>query len=134
MDLDLQPGVAREASAAATFCSVSSEIKASDYWRLVCAPKLRRAKGALGEEEPAQADLSEAVFEESGKKGKRAAVGHFLTGEREPYFSQFIALCRKLEVDPLEVLGPPIPPRVPLARADVSVKPAVRKTRLRKKQ
>jgi hypothetical protein len=75
-----------------------------DYWRLVCAPKLREQKERRwGRELPAW-EIADAVSKASGKPIDRGAVGHWLTGVREPYISQFIALCSKLEIDPMEVL------------------------------
>lgn len=97
-----QPRVAHRCKETATVRSVDPK----DYWRLVCAPKLREQKESRwGREMPAW-DIADAVSKASGKPIDRAAVGHWLTGIREPYFSQFIALCTKLEIDPVEVMTP----------------------------
>ena len=113
MQNDLQPTVANAAISPATLCSVGAESK--NYWRDVCAPKLRAAKERAGGRKLSQEDIASYVESNTDKPSGRALVGHFLTGEREPYFSQFIALCRKLGVDPAEVLETGKREKVPLA-------------------
>jgi hypothetical protein len=85
-------------------------MKASDYWREVCAPKLKARKDELGRTVP-EREIAAAVEAASGKRTGRAALGHILSGEREPYISQFVALCQKLELDPLTVLQSVAPSR-----------------------
>lgn len=78
--------------------------KPSTYWRDLCAPILKRRKEALGRKVP-EREIAAFVESESGKDTGRALINLFLLGEREPYVSQFIALCTKLELSPLDVLA-----------------------------
>lgn len=73
------------------------------YWRDVCAPKLKSKKDELGREMPERA-IAAAVEAASGKNTSRGLVSLWLLGEREPYISQFYALCDKLGCDPVDVL------------------------------
>jgi hypothetical protein len=74
-----------------------------DYWRRVCAPKLKRRKEELGRAVP-EREIAAAVEAATGKNSERGLVSLWLLGEREPYISQFFALCEKLGMDPAEVL------------------------------
>lgn len=78
--------------------------KASDYWRVVCAPRIRARKQELGGRSLPDSEIAAAVEAATGKPSDRALVNHWLLGRREPYISQFYALCEKLAVDPLEIL------------------------------
>lgn len=98
----LQPPVAKDAERSATVRSVGT--KPSAYWRQLCAPILKRRKDVLGRKVP-EREIAAYVEAESGKDTSRGAVNLFLLGEREPYISQFIALCTKLELSPLDVLA-----------------------------
>lgn len=78
--------------------------KASEYWREVCAPAIRRRKKDLGRGVP-EREIAAYVEAESGKLTSRGLVSLFVSGKREPYISQFIALCSKLDLDPVEILS-----------------------------
>lgn len=95
----MQPPVAHGIGQAATVCSVES----GDYWKRICAPFLKGKKDKIGRS-LTQADMAEAIEKESGKDTARALVGHWLKGIREPYISQFVALCRQLGVEPEEAI------------------------------
>jgi hypothetical protein len=99
----LQPPVAKNRLVVATVRRMPTT-KASDYWREVCAPILKRRKDSLGRKVPERL-IAAAVEEQSGKNTTRGALNLFLLGEREPYISQFIALCNKLGLTPLDVLA-----------------------------
>lgn len=90
--------------------------QAATYWREVCAPKLKAKKDELGRSVP-ERDIAAAVETASRKRTTRGLISLFLLGEREPYISQFMALCQKLGLDPLDVLGKETPQSlVPLSR------------------
>lgn len=74
-----------------------------DHWKNVCAPILMARKKELGRRVP-EREIAAAVEAATGKQSERSLVGMWLQGRREPYVSQFIALCEKLELDPAEVL------------------------------
>jgi hypothetical protein len=96
-----------------------------DYWRKVCAPKLKRRKGELGRGLP-EHEIAAYVEAKTGKRSERGLVSLWLLGKREPYISQFFALCEKLEMDPFEILSQERPSRVgAITHRDVamSVKP-----------
>lgn len=76
-----------------------------DYWKQVCAPIVRGKKDKIGRS-LTNTDIALAVERATGKDTSRQLVEHWFRGIREPYMSQFIALCARLEVDPLEVLKP----------------------------
>jgi len=105
----LQPPVAHALVGVATVRRMP--IAPKDFWRLCAAPVLSAKKKALGDRALPQAELAEYVQSETGKNTSRALLGHFLKGEREPYFSQFIALCRRLDVKPGDIFSnaPSIP-------------------------
>jgi hypothetical protein len=83
-----------------------------DYWRKVCAPKLMAKKKELGRKVP-EREIAAYVEANSGKPSERGLVSLWLLGLREPYISQFFALCKKLEMDPHEVLTSTPPPKSP---------------------
>ena len=101
---DLQPPVANSGRTVATFCCVRKDW--TNYWRDVCAPKLKARKATLGRKVP-EREIAAAVEAATGKSSQRGLVSLWLLGEREPYISQFFALCIKLGMDPMEVLEPP---------------------------
>ena len=74
-----------------------------DYWRRVCAPKLKARKDALGRAMP-EKEIASYVETATGKPSGRGLVSLWLLGIREPFISQYMALCQKLGMDPLEVL------------------------------
>ena len=74
-----------------------------DYWKRNCAPKMMARKKELGRG-VSEREIAAYVEEQTGKPSERALIGHWLHGRREPFFSQFLALCEKLEMDPHEVL------------------------------
>ncbi len=76
-----------------------------DYWKQVCAPIVRGKKEKIGRS-LTNSDIAAAVERATGKDTSRQLVEHWFRGIREPYMSQFIALCARLEVDPMEVLKP----------------------------
>lgn len=88
-----------------------------DYWRRVCAPKLKAKKDELGRSMP-EREIAAYVESQTGKHSTRALVSLWLLGEREPYISQFFALCKKLDVPANEVLGDgvSVSQRTPLRR------------------
>lgn len=110
-------------------------VDAENYWRDVCAPRLRARKLELGREVP-EREIAAFVHRRSGKATKRSLVAMWLRGEREPYISQFLALCEKLSLDPFAVLREEKrAKRVPLGLvAQEEAKYSVRKTRHAKKQ
>jgi hypothetical protein len=83
-----------------------------DYWRRVCAPKLLAKKKELGRAVP-EREIALYVERTTGKPSERSLVWMWLHGEREPFISQFFALCSKLEIDPIEVLAPPMAKQPP---------------------
>lgn len=74
------------------------------YWGEVCAPKLLARKEKIGRKLP-EREIASYVEEKTGKPSGRALVWRWLHGQREPFISQFFALCEKLELDPGEVLN-----------------------------
>jgi hypothetical protein len=107
----------------------------ADYWRRVCAPTLKIRKERLGRGVP-EHEIAAYVRNATGKPSKRALVQHWLQGTREPFISQFFALCSKMEIDPLEVLklggGKRKPPGIVLHSGVASPKTLVRRKRERK--
>lgn len=85
------------------FATVSGMTKWGDYWKTVCAPKLKAKKAELGRGVP-EREIAAAVEAATGKPSERSLVNMWLHGEREPFISQFFALCEKLGADPAEVL------------------------------
>lgn len=107
-----------------------------DYWRTVCAPKLKARKDTLGRGVP-EREIASYVEARTAFRSGRALVQAWLHGAREPYISQFFALCEKLEVDPVEVLRAPVGKARPmLRRVAEPATPAyrVRKARATRKQ
>lgn len=103
---------------------MSTRAKWSSYWREICAPKLLAKKNQLGRVVP-ERDIAAFVEAATGKPSGRALVGHWLRGDREPFISQFFALCQKLELEPFEVLRQqPAGERQPLARIHERARPA----------
>lgn len=74
-----------------------------DYWRNVCAPVVRSKKAEIGRK-LTNTDIAAAVEHASGKDTSRQLVEHWFKGFREPYLSQFVALCERLEIEPVTVL------------------------------
>lgn len=74
-----------------------------DYWRDVCAPRLLAKKKELGRKLPDR-EIAAAVEAATGKPSERSLVWMWLHGEREPFVSQFFALCEKLGVQPEAIL------------------------------
>jgi hypothetical protein len=74
-----------------------------NYWARVCAPKLRARKKEMGRGVP-EREIAAYVESATGKRSERALINLWFLGKREPYISQFLALCNKLQVDPLEIL------------------------------
>lgn len=95
----MQQGVANHGTRHATL----SVMKSGDYWREVCAPKLRGRKREIGRE-MTNTEIAAAVEARSGKSTTRQLVEHFFNGRREPYISQFFALCEVMRVEPIGVL------------------------------
>ncbi len=94
-----------------------------DYWRLVCAPVVRGKKEKLKKQKIGgdftNSDIAAAVERATGKDTSRQLVEHWLNGRREPYLSQFIALCAWLEVDPIEALKPAGTTRVHFSQGEI---------------
>lgn len=74
-----------------------------DFWRNVCAPVVRSKKKEIGRD-LSNTDIAAAVELASGKDTSRQLVEHWFRGIREPYMSQFVALCTRLEIEPVTVL------------------------------
>jgi transcriptional regulator with XRE-family HTH domain len=123
----LQPDVAKRAFQLATVGSVE---RTGDHWRKVCAPQLKRVKDRLGRGVP-EREIAAAVHTASGKGTTRQLVSLWLHGQREPYISQFLALCDKLGVNWRDVMEPSPATRAPLARV-TEVTRGVKKSRVRK--
>ena len=70
------------------------------YWLEVCSPVLKQRRDDLKRagEWKSQSDIAAEVSELSGKPSERALVGHWISGEREPYTSQAVALCSILKI------------------------------------
>ncbi len=51
-----------------------------------------------------ETEIAAAVESATGKPSRRGLVNAWLRGDREPFMSQFFALCEKLEIDPQFVL------------------------------
>lgn len=78
----------------------------SDYWRKVCAPKVRARKEEIGRA-LTNTEIGAYVEAATGKPSGRALVESWFKGEREPFVSQLLALCERLELDPFTVLASP---------------------------
>lgn len=91
----------------------------ANYWRDVCAPRLKAKKVEFGRGFP-EWRIANAVGKLVEKPPQRSLVAMWLNGRREPYISQFLALCQVLELDPQKVLEPAGQKRdkVPLARVN----------------
>jgi hypothetical protein len=74
-----------------------------DGWSVIA----RQAKAKLAESGMPDKDrhIADFVQATTGKNSKRALVNMWLRGEREPYLSQFFALCSYLKIDPASALG-----------------------------
>jgi hypothetical protein len=95
----LQPWVAKSALPLATVCGMEW----SGYWKEVAAPKARARKDRLGRA-VSNTSIAAAVEASTGKRTSRQLVEAWFAGKREPYISQFFALCKYLELDPGEML------------------------------
>lgn len=73
----------------------------ADYWRTICARALKEARAAVDQTDEEIARYVQAV---SGKRTSRPQLNLILSGKREPYISQFIALCSILKLSPGGVL------------------------------
>ena len=91
-------------------------MKASDYWREVGAPKLRARKAEIGRT-VTNTQIAAAVEEKSGKATTRQLFEMFLRGTREPYISQLVAICDKMDLDLATVIGAPTAIRQPAFRS-----------------
>jgi hypothetical protein len=106
------PGVARRPIRVATL----GGMEPGDYWRKVCAPRIRERKAEIGRS-PTNTEIGAYVERETGKRTSRQLVEAWFAGDREPYVSQLFALCKRLEMDPLSVLvAPQKAIREPLSR------------------
>lgn len=97
--IDMQPPVAIATGRKATVSSMESK----DYWRNVCAPVVRSKKKEIGRA-VTNTDIAAAVERATGKDTSRQLVEHWFRGLREPYMSQFVALCDRLGIEPVAVL------------------------------
>ena len=73
-------------------------------WRDVLAPQLKARKDELGRKVP-ERQIAYEVAQATGQESSRSLLAMWLRGEREPTVSQFVALCRRLMLDPVEVLA-----------------------------
>ena len=106
MQVKRRPYVAIIPTSGATMGRMKDRKDRRGYWAEVCAPKLRAQKATLGGRKLPEREIASYVEAHSGKRTGRALVQTWLTGRREPYISQFFALCDKLELEPEEVLRP----------------------------
>lgn len=73
------------------------------YYSKVVAPKLRAKKAELGRSVPERSiafDLQMAT----GQESSRSLLAMWLRGEREPTITQFMALCERMGIPPIELL------------------------------
>ena len=73
-------------------------------WRDVLAPQLKARKDELGRKVP-ERQIAYEVAQATGQESSRSLLAMWLRGEREPTVSQFVALCRRLMLDPVEMLA-----------------------------
>jgi transcriptional regulator with XRE-family HTH domain len=73
-------------------------------WRDVLAPRLKAQKKAMGRDVP-EWRIAKDIQDATGQESSRSLLAMWLRGEREPTVSQFVALCRRLMLDPVEVLA-----------------------------
>ena len=119
----VQPPVAFARQAVATFRGMKEW---RDYWRVVCAPKIRARRDGMKEagDKTNNTEIAAAIEEASGKNTTRQLFEAWMKEDeesgREPYISQFLAMCEKIGMVPEEVLEPPPPRRdkVPLGRVN----------------
>lgn len=98
----LQQAVTKHAETVATLPLVARRF--DKYWSDVCAPVLKARKRALGRKVP-EKEIAAAVEDSTKKRSTRGLVNAWLSGKREPYISQFLALCDKMGADEIAVLG-----------------------------
>lgn len=73
-------------------------------WREVLAPRLKEQKDVLGRA-VSERQIAYEVAQATGQDSSRSLVSMWFLGDREPTVSQFVALCRRLMLDPVEVLA-----------------------------
>lgn len=73
-------------------------------WRDVLAPQLKARKNELGRKVP-ERQIAYEVAQATGQVSSRSLLSMWFSGEREPTVSQFVALCRRLMLDPVEILS-----------------------------
>lgn len=73
-------------------------------WRNEIAPRLKAQKDALGRQVP-ERQIAYEVAQATGQDSSRSLVSMWFSGDREPTVSQFVALCRRLMLDPVEILA-----------------------------
>lgn len=73
-------------------------------WRERLAPVLKRQKDTLGRA-VSERQIAHEVALATGQDSSRSLLSMWLRGELEPTVSQFVALCRRLMLDPVEILA-----------------------------
>ena len=73
-------------------------------WREVLAPRLKARKAELGRS-VSETAIARDVETATGQDSSRSLVAMWFRGEREPTVTQFVALCMRLMLDPVEVLA-----------------------------
>jgi len=74
------------------------------YYKKSLAPKLKARKDELGRSVPERSiafDLQMAT----GQESSRSLLAMWFRGEREPTVTQFMALCERMGLSPIEVLA-----------------------------
>ena len=74
-----------------------------DFYRKQIAPRLKARKDDMGRGESERA-IAFDVQMATGQVSSRSLLAMWLRAEREPTISQFMALCDRMEVDPVEIL------------------------------
>lgn len=73
------------------------------FWVKKIAPRLKARKDELGRNHP-ERTIAFDVQMATGQESSRSLLAMWFRGEREPTLSQFMALCDRMGLDPLEVI------------------------------
>lgn len=76
------------------------------YYRAVVVPKLKARKVELGRAVP-ERTIAFDVMMATGQDSSRSLLQMWLRGEREPTVSQFMALCDRLDLNPIQIISQP---------------------------
>lgn len=102
LQIAMQPPVAIWSSNPATVSGMADWKKYSRIGRW--AKRAMAAKGS-GKNKISDRAIAAFVTAETGKNSERSLINAWMNEEREPYLSQFFALCQYLKLDPGEMLG-----------------------------